>query len=88
MLLQEFIVRTGYTPKSEEEYRKIEDEYYNFPGDKDEFCKAWKRKWLPRLTEGTTVTFATEAETEQYVLRLIEKNQIFRTVGRCAVMVW
>lgn len=88
MLLQEFIVRTGYTPKSAEEYRQIESQYYDFPGDKDEFCKMWKRKWLPILVEGALHEFETEAETEQYVLHLIEKNQVFRTVGRRAVMVW
>ena len=41
MLLHEFIARTGYTPKSAAEYSKIESEYYNYPGDKDAFCKMW-----------------------------------------------
>lgn len=44
MLMQEFIDRTGYTPKSAQEYMEIEGEYYNFPGDKDEFCKMWKER--------------------------------------------
>lgn len=88
MLLQEFIIRTGYTPKSAEEYRQIEAQYYDFSGNKDEFCNAWKRKCLPHLTEGVLREFETEADTEQYILHLIEKNQIYRTVGRQAVMIW
>lgn len=42
MLRQEFTSRTGYNP-SYEEYMDIENEYHVFPGDKDKFCKAWKR---------------------------------------------
>lgn len=26
-----------------EEYARIEEQYYAFPGDKDAFCRAWKR---------------------------------------------
>ncbi|MDE5886709.1 MAG: hypothetical protein K2H46_03875 [Muribaculaceae bacterium] len=40
MLLSEFIERTGVTP-SAEEYAKIEANYYEFAGDKDQFCRAW-----------------------------------------------
>lgn len=44
MMLQEFIDRTGYTPREEiNEYRFIEQSYYDFDGDKDEFCKQWKK---------------------------------------------
>ena len=42
MLLSEFIERTGYQPTAEE-YAEIENEYNNFNGDKDAFCRAWKR---------------------------------------------
>lgn len=42
MLLSEFIDRTGVMP-SAEEYARIEAEYYEFNGDKDAFCRAWKR---------------------------------------------
>lgn len=34
----EFIKRTGFNPM-EEEYREIEQLYYDFDGDKDAFCK-------------------------------------------------
>ena len=42
MMMSEFIERTGYQP-SNEEYHYIEDSYYEFDGNKDEFCKQWKK---------------------------------------------
>ena len=42
MLVSEFIERTGYQPTAEE-FAVIENEYNNFNGDKDKFCRAWKR---------------------------------------------
>ena len=41
MMLEEFEARTGYYPSSET-YRVIEEEYVQFEGDKDAFCKAFK----------------------------------------------
>lgn len=49
MLMQEFIDSTGYTPENVEEYNSIEQEYYNFPGNKDAFCKAWKEEYEARM---------------------------------------
>jgi len=43
MMYPEFEERTGYQPSSEE-YSLIEESYYNFDGNKDEFCKEWL-KW-------------------------------------------
>jgi hypothetical protein len=40
MMMSEFIERTGVDP-TYEEYRYIEESYYEFDGNKDEFCKAW-----------------------------------------------
>ncbi len=40
MMMSEFIERTGFEPTAAE-YEKIEDAYYNFVGDKNEFCKAF-----------------------------------------------
>lgn len=40
MMMSEFIERTGFEPTAEE-YEKIEEEYYNFNGDKDAFCADW-----------------------------------------------
>lgn len=40
MLLEEFVERTGFKPTISE-YREIEEAYYTFDGDKNEFCKAF-----------------------------------------------
>ena len=44
MLMSEFVERTGYQPSSEA-YEQIEESYYAFPGNKDEFCKQWKKDY-------------------------------------------
>ena len=41
-ILKEFEQRTGYFPSSAE-YKAIEAAYMEFDGDKDEFCKAYKK---------------------------------------------
>ena len=41
-MIHEFIERTGYEP-SFEEYKFIEGSYYEFDGQKDEFCKWFKK---------------------------------------------
>lgn len=40
MMMSEFTERTKYEP-SFKEYAEIEEAYYEFDGNKDEFCKAW-----------------------------------------------
>ena len=40
MMISEFIERTGFEPTANE-YVKIEEAYYDFNGNKDEFCKAF-----------------------------------------------
>ena len=42
MMISEFIERTHVEPSCEE-YRFIEESYYEFDGNKDEFCSAWLR---------------------------------------------
>ena len=42
MMIEEFEQRTGYFPSSVE-YKAIEAAYMEFDGDKDEFCKAYKK---------------------------------------------
>ena len=44
MTQQEFMVRTGYTPSTDEEFWAIHDEYCNSPYNMDEFCKNWAHK--------------------------------------------
>lgn len=53
MMIQEFAARTNITPSSEE-YHYIEQSYYDFDGNKDEFCKQWLKdiengKWALEL---------------------------------------
>jgi hypothetical protein len=43
MMMSEFIERTKFEP-TYEEYREIEEQYYQFDGNKDQFCKQWVRK--------------------------------------------
>lgn len=40
MMMSEFIDRTGFEP-TYDEYRQVEEAYYNFDGNKDDFCKAF-----------------------------------------------
>lgn len=42
MMMSEFIERTGYEP-SYDEYQLIVESYYDFDGDKNAFCKQWKK---------------------------------------------
>lgn len=44
MMMKEFTDRTGYEP-TWEEYAYIELSYYDFDGNKDEFCKQWKKDY-------------------------------------------
>ena len=47
MMIEEFTARTGYKP-TWEEYRAIEQQYYDFDGNKDAFCQIWKDKQWAR----------------------------------------
>lgn len=40
MMYNEFVERTKYKPTLAE-YEVIEESYYDFDGNKDEFCKQW-----------------------------------------------
>ena len=40
MMMSEFIERTGFEPTFEE-YGEIEEAYYSFDGNKDQFCADW-----------------------------------------------
>lgn len=88
MTQQEFMVRTGYTPKSEEEFWTIHNEYVNSPFNKDEFCKVWKRQHARKLSNGFERTFATEAECEKFVIECEMYNRVFSVTGRKSVRVW
>lgn len=42
MMMSEFIDRTKFEPTAEE-YQQIEEQYYQFDGNKDQFCRSWVR---------------------------------------------
>ena len=69
MMISEFIERTGYEP-SFEEYKHIEDSYYEFDGNKDEFCKWWKKasktgEWAKELKLRQTIEKLEAQHTEE-----------------------
>lgn len=43
MMMKEFIERTGFEPTAEE-YKKIEENYCRYSGDKNEFCKEFVKR--------------------------------------------
>lgn len=88
MTQQEFTARIGYTPKTEDEFWSIHDEYCNSSFNKDEFCKNWKRIHAPEYRQPCVMNFATEAETEQKVVELTMKNRVFRVTGRTQICVY
>lgn len=52
MMIEEFAKLTGYTPTFEE-YAQIERDYYDFDGDKQEFCAVWSlNKALEKFSLG------------------------------------
>ena len=46
MMMQEFTDRTGFEPMHDE-YKAIEEAYYRFDGNKDEFCTDWMKNGGP-----------------------------------------
>lgn len=85
MLYSEFIDRVGRVRTVEDYHTKVEPEYYNFPGNKDEFCLQFigrelhrvndeymdKRERLEKaLNEGDDVWIAALTE----IVKLYDKN--------------
>ena len=67
MLKEEFIQRTGFNP-SDEDYKVIEKEYYEFGGNKDQFCVDWlKNNGIQNLYDKATNRYK---DAEQEVLNL------------------
>ena len=72
MMMSEFIERTGFEP-SADEYEKIEEQYYNFDGDKDAFCANW-------LTQGGILRCCKERalKIEQLNSKILEIEHMSR----------
>ncbi|WP_394912011.1 hypothetical protein [uncultured Robinsoniella sp.] len=69
MEIREFEQRTGYFP-SLEEYRMIENYYIDFAGDKDAFCKAYKKN------EGGLAEKIQRETNDQRISALVKTNGI------------
>ena len=50
MLQKEFKAMTGFTA-TPEEYAEIEQQYYDFDGDKEKFCQEWKETNMEKVVE-------------------------------------
>jgi hypothetical protein len=75
MMIQEFTARTNYQPEYEE-YKYIEESYYEFDGDKDAFCQQWKKdkksgKWDLELR----LRKAIDQQKAEYEAKLAEKEE-------------
>lgn len=76
MMISEFIERTGFKPTMEE-YRKIEEDYYDYEGTKDDFCKDWlKNEGINKMAiERAAKIFELEKKVKEMNLQ-IEDMQI------------
>lgn len=74
MMMSEFTERTGYTP-TWEEYHYIEESYYAFPGNKDEFCKQWKKdKKDGHWAREMALMVAADRMKAEYEKKLVEQE--------------
>lgn len=75
MMMSEFIERTKVVP-SYEEYHFIEESYYEFDGDKNEFCKAWlKDKKSGKWDLEYRLRKALEDQKKEYEEKLAYKEE-------------
>ena len=74
MMMSEFIERTGYEP-TYEEYHYIEESYYEFPGNKDEYCKHWlKDKRDGHWAREMALMMAADQMKAEYEAKLAEQE--------------
>ena len=94
MMAQEFTERTKYEP-SAEEYRYIEESYYDFDSGKDEFCEQWLKdknsgKWeleyrlRKSLDEQKAMYEAQLAEKEEELEWYMKQYNELRKCRNCA----
>lgn len=81
MMVREFIERTHVAP-SYEEYRFIEESYYEFDGNKDEFCKWWLKskesgEWAKELKFRQTIK-EMERKHREEIKELHETIEFYR----------
>ena len=71
MMIHEFTERTGFYPDANL-YKAIEEAYYDFSGDKNEFCKAYKKN-----TDGLAEKIARKANDNARAERKAAEDQLF-----------
>ena len=75
MMMSEFFDRTNYTP-SNEEYGFIEESYYDFDGDKNEFCKQWlKDKKDGHWDKELELRKKMEEQKKDFLRKIDEQNE-------------
>lgn len=80
MMMHEFTERTGFEPTASE-YEKIEEAYYDFDGDKDEFCKAFvenggtRRFCKDRAVEIDRLNSLLRDNEQQYKKEIAEREK-------------
>ena len=78
MMMSEFIERTGYEP-TYEEYHHIEESYYEFDGNKDEFCKQWKKDYRDgHWAKELKLRMALEEREAEYAKRVDEMEETIK----------
>lgn len=83
MLYSEFYDRTGVSVDAKE-YAAIEEVYYHFSGDKDEFCKWWCKMNSDRVKAAKKARKEAEKEAKQkerlmvIMIRLEKKRDALR----------
>lgn len=91
MMKKEFAERTGFNP-SDKDYKKIEKAYYDYDGDKDDFCKAWLQnsgvqdlynEKTKKLEEFITLYKGSQQEIKRLRLEIerLEKWEPSKSVG-------
>ena len=72
MMIQEFIALTGFEP-TPAEYRVIEEDYYNFNGDKEAFCRKF-------VQEGHIAVIANARQRRQLAeIQELKKETVSQT---------
>ena len=75
MMIHEFTQRTKYEPTFEE-YHYIEESYYEFDGNKDEFCKAWlKDKKSGAWAKELKLRMMIDAQKAEYEAKIAEQEE-------------
>ena len=74
MLLSEFVNRTGFMPTSDE-YSALEKLYYDWKGDKDDFCAHFVKNKSAMLTKAREIACASFEEERTRMMQTMHAAQ-------------